>query len=426
MSLPKPIEAKRALAQALLAAAPAPQGEAGWASAARAAASARLEAMGGPVKRDEYWKYTDPAKFAVATPPAAEAKAVATPAPAALDAVDAAEFVFVNGRFRPDLSAEAVEGVEILPLPRALAADISFARDLFGALEAAGHEKVDRPLAALNTARAGEGLALRVTGAAARPIHIRYVQLGDGAAMVHHVVRVEADAAVEVIESGAASNTCMEVDLAEGASLRHVRAQMGERQPGATHLFARIAARAAFKTFTLTGDGAMTRNEVVFDLAGDHAIGHAAGGIMATGDSHIDNTVFVTHSGTHCESRQVYKSVLDGRGRSVFQGKIFVRQPAQKTDGYQISQSILLSETAEFDAKPELEIYADDVKCSHGSTTGAIDEDALFYLRARGVPLRTAEALLVAAFVDEAIAEIDSEPLAEAMRALVAEWMARR
>ncbi|TVQ56321.1 MAG: Fe-S cluster assembly protein SufD [Rhodobacteraceae bacterium] len=380
--------------------------------------------MGAPAKRDEYWKYTDPTLLTA--PKAVAAEAEPTAAPEAFPGADAAEFVFVNGRFRPDLSAETVEGVEIRTLAETLGADIAFARGLFGALEAAGHEKVARPLAALNTATAVEGLTLRVTGEATRPIHLRYVQVGEGAAMVRHLVRVEKGASVTVLESGAVTNGVTEVDVAEGGAFRHVRLQADPAQAGATHVFARVAPHGLFKTFTLTTDGRLTRNEVVFDLVGDHAVGHAAGGVLATGESLIDNTVFVTHTGVHGESRQVFKSVLDGRGRSVFQGKIFVRDGAQKTDGYQISQSVLLSDTAEFDAKPELEIYADDVKCSHGSTTGAMDEDALFYLRARGVPQREAEAMLVAAFVDEAIAEIDDDAFADAMRAHVAAWMARR
>ena len=418
-------ETKKAVAETLLGAVPAPAGEAGWATEARAAARARLAEMGGPVKRDEYWKYTDPTRLTAPLALADAAAEAAAPAPA-FEAFETADFVFVNGRFRPDLSHGPVEGVEILPLGEALSAEISFAREVFGALEAAGQEKVARPLAALNTALADQGLAIRVTAAAATPIHIRYVQLGEGAAMARHLVRVEAGAAATVLESGAATNTAMAADIAPGGEFRHVRVQTGERQPGATHLFARVAQEGLFKTFTLTADGALTRNEVVFDLVGDRAIGHSAGGILATGESHIDNTVFVTHTGEHGESRQVYKSVLERKGRSVFQGKIFVRPGAQKTDGYQISQSILLSETAEFDAKPELEIYADDVACSHGSTTGAIDEEALFYLCSRGVPRKEAEAMLVAAFVDEAIMEIDEPHLADAMRGHVAEWMAKR
>ena len=141
---------------------------------------------------------------------------------------------------------------------------------------------------------------------------------------------------------------------------------------------------------------------------------------------HIDNTVFVTHDAVDCESRQVFKNVLAGQARGIFQGKIFVREGAQKTDGYQISQAVLLDDGAEFSAKPELEIYADDVACSHGSTTGALDPTALFYLRSRGVPQKTAEAMLIAAFAEEAIEEIDDENLADAMRAEVERWMASR
>lgn len=421
MSVTQP---KRDLAAQLLGLCAAPEGEADWARQARAAARARLEAMGGPIRRDEYWKYTDPARL---TSPQALAQEAAPGAlPAVFGDLATADFVFVNGRARADLSAGAVDGTEICLLSAALAAPDGFARALFGALEEAGQEKVDRPLAALNTALAREGLAIRVTGKAARPIHIRQARVGEGASLLRHLVRIESGAELTLLESGSSSNSCIEADVAEGGVLRHVRVQTAERAPEATHVFARLGAGAVFKTFTLTADGALTRNEVVFDLAGDRAVGHAAGAALGGGESHADNTVFVTHSAEHCQSRQVYKVVLDGRARSVFQGKIFVRPEAQKTDGYQISQSILLSERAEFDAKPELEIYADDVACSHGSTTGAMDDIALFYLRARGVPRREAEALLVTAFADEAIAEIDDPSIAEAMRGLVGDWMAKR
>ena len=164
----------------------------------------------------------------------------------------------------------------------------------------------------------------------------------------------------------------------------------------------------------------------MIELAGEHASGNVAGAVLGIGSAHVDNTVYVTHGAEDGESRQVFKHVLDGAAKGVFQGKILVRQPAQKTDGYQISQSVLLSDDAEFDAKPELEIYADDVKCSHGSTTGALDEDAMFYLRARGVPEKSAQTLLVAAFVDEAIEEIADEGLQDVMRAEVARWMEAR
>lgn len=392
---------KLALAQELLSA-PAPSGEAAWAGKARAAAAARLAAMGAPGRRDEYWKYTDPA-----------------PLTKGGDAQGAAGFGEIAAA---RLGADAApEGVEVMPLAQALAADLGFAREIFGALEAAGQEKVARPLAALNTARATDGYAVRVTGAPAAPLH-----LVNDAAMARCVIRVERDASLTLIESGAAANTCMEVDLAEGATLHHIRLQEGVTGPVATHVFARLGAHAKLRSFTLTADGALTRNEVVAELVGDHGSAHLGGAVLAKGVSHIDNTVFITHTGLHGESRQVFKNVVDGQARAVFQGKIFVRPEAQKTDGYQLSQAILLAEGATFSAKPELEIYADDVACSHGSTTGAMDEEALFYLRARGVPHAEAEALLVAAFVDEAVAEIAEDALADAVRARVAAWMARR
>jgi Fe-S cluster assembly protein SufD len=297
---------------------------------------------------------------------------------------------------------------------------------LYGTLETAGQEKVARPLAALNTACATEGLVLHVTGAVAEPIHLRHDQIGEGASLMHHLIRVESGGSLLLLESGAVTNKVLEIDVADGGSFQHVLIQEGQRPCAANHIFARIGAEAMFKTFTLTADGEVTRNEVVMEFTGDNAVGHIAGAVLAKEASHIDNTVFVTHGAENCESRQVFKHVLTDKARGIFQGKIFVRKDAQKTDGYQISQAVLLADGAEFSAKPELEIYADDVKCSHGSTTGRLDEAAMFYLRSRGVPHAEAEAMLVAAFAEEAFSEIDNEALADAMRAHVATWMAER
>ena len=329
---------------------------------------------------------------------------------------------------RKDLSdlSPAGSDVAVATLAETLAQDISIARETFGALETAGQQKVARPLAILNTAAATEGLVIQATGRAARPVHIRYDRIGEGASMVRHLVRLEKGAELTLLESGSASNTVMEVEIADGATLHHVRTQTAARAPHATHLFARLGDESQLKTFTLTADGELTRNEVVVELARDGGSGHVAGAVLARDRSHVDNTVFVTHSGQGCESRQVFKNVLADRARGIFQGKIYVRQGAQKTDGYQISQAVLLTDGAEFSAKPELEIYADDVVCSHGSTTGALDRTAMFYLRSRGVPQAEAEAMLIAAFADEAIAEIADERLAELMRDEVARWMAAR
>ena len=419
-------DAKRKAAEALLHVLPLPGREAGWAREARAAARTRLLEAGAPARRDEYWKYTDPAGL---TAPIA----VVDPTDARPDfesqfgEVHPRRARFVNGRFRPDLSDDpAQDGLSVTTLSEVLSRDISFARDLFGRLEAAGQEKVARPLAALNTACATEGLVLHVTGAVAEPVHLRHDQIGEGASLHHHLIRVESGASLMVLESGTVTNQVLEIDLADGGSFQHVRIQEGPRAGSASHIFARLGAEAQFKIFTLTADGEMTRNEVVMEFTGDNASGHIAGAVLGKGASHIDNTVFVTHGAEGCESRQVFKNVLTGKARGIFQGKIFVRQGAQKTDGYQISQAVLLSEGAQFSVKPELEIYADDVKCSHGSTTGRLDETAMFYLRSRGVPEPEAEAMLVAAFANAAFEEIGDEALADAMRAHAARWMAER
>jgi Fe-S cluster assembly protein SufD len=154
-------------------------------------------------------------------------------------------------------------------------------------------------------------------------------------------------------------------------------------------------------------------------------VAHIAGAAVGDGTFHHDDTVFITHAGLRCESRQVFKKVLKNGAVGVFQGKILVKPGAQKTDGYQISQSLLLDGDSQFLAKPELEIYADDVKCSHGSTSGAIDEVALFYLRSRGVPDAAAKSLLVLAFLAETIAEIDDESIAADIRLRLQNWLER-
>ena len=173
-------------------------------------------------------------------------------------------------------------------------------------------------------------------------------------------------------------------------------------------------------------NGVLTRNECIMELTGDDAIAHVAGAAVGNADFHQDDTVFITHDAVNCESRQVFKKVLRNGATGVFQGKILVKEDAQKTDGYQISQALLLDGDSQFLAKPELEIYADDVACSHGSTSGAIDEEALFYLRSRGVPEAEAQNLLVLAFLGEALEEIDNDDLASELLTRLEAWFSRR
>lgn len=417
-------QAKRDAATARLAALTLPQG--GWSAPARAEALARLQAMGLPGKRDEYWRYTDPTSLTSVAPTPAALFDAGDEAPL-FDAIDRVKLVFVDGVFdRAQSDDPAAAGVEFLSLHK----DIHWAQGLYGTLEARGQNPVARPLAALNTAAATEGVLIHVTGRAAKPVNLIYVHESDASdAILHHCIKLDVGAEFTLLESGPAAarlNAVLEVEVADGARFHHIRAQGRDHQRRAvTHIFARLGSGSLFKSFTLTANGVMTRNEAVLELLGDDAMAHVAGAAVGDGDFHHDDTVFVTHAGLRCESRQVYKKVLKNGAVGVFQGKILVKPGAQKTDGYQISQSLLLDGESQFLAKPELEIYADDVKCSHGSTSGAIDDAALYYLRSRGVPLRQAQSLLVLAFLAEAIAEIEDEAIAEDIRARLENWLAR-
>ena len=402
----------------------------GWLGAVRAEALARLTAMGMPHKRDEYWRYTDPGSLVGATVTPAALFDAGDEAPV-FDAIDRLKLVFVDGVFDAAASDDlALEGIEISRLAESGSADIHWAQDLYGVLEARGQTPVQRPLAAMNSAFATDGVLIRVTGTPAKPVSLIYHHKSEVSdAILHHCIKIEAGARITVLENGPAAarfTHVMEVDVADGGQFHHIRAQGRDPECRAsTHLFARVGAGALFKSFTLTANGVTTRNDAVIELVGDDGRAHVAGAAVGDGAFHHDDTVFVTHVGQRCESRQVFKKVLKNGAVGVFQGKILVKQGAQKTDGYQISQSLMLDDDSQFLAKPELEIYADDVKCSHGSTSGAIDETALFYLQSRGVPKRVAQSLLVLAFLAEAIAEIDDEDIGEDMRVRLEGWLHR-
>jgi Fe-S cluster assembly protein SufD len=325
----------------------------------------------------------------------------------------------------------SLDNVEISRLAETASADIHWAKSLYGELEANGQSPVERPLATMNTAMATDGVLMRVTGKVSKPVSLIYRHKSESSdAILHHVIKVEQGGDITLTENGPAAarfNKVMEVDIADGAAFHHVRAQGRDHERRAvTHIFTRLGAESIFKSFTLTANGVLTRNECVIELTGDDAVATVAGAAVGDGVFHHDDTVFITHDAVNCESRQVFKKVLRNGAVGVFQGKILVKEGAQKTDGYQISQSLLLDEDSQFLAKPELEIYADDVACSHGSTSGAIDEDALFYLQSRGVPVKQAQDLLVLAFLAEALEEIDSDALSEALHQRLEDWLARR
>ncbi len=407
---------------------PLPAG-AGWSTAARKAALERVYSAGLPGRRDEYWKYTDP--LTLTQENATAANVLESDEPEMFGEIDTVRLVFVDGVLDADASdGFRHAGVEIEQLSHAANRDIHWAKDLFGVLETSGQTPVSRALAAVNTAFATNGVVIKVTGKAAKPISIVYLHKETKSdAMLHHLIKVENGAELTLLENGPAAarlNKVIEVDVAENGKFRHICTQGRDHERRAvTHIFARLGKESLFKSFTLTVNGVLTRNEAILELVGDNAVAHVAGAAVGDGEFHHDDTVFVTHDAVNCESRQVFKKVLRNGATGVFQGKILVKDGAQKTDGYQISQALLLDEDAQFFAKPELEIYADDVICSHGSTTGAIDDDAMFYLRSRGVPKDQAQDLLVLAFLAQAIDEVDDETIATELTERLSAWLLR-
>ncbi|WP_297772270.1 Fe-S cluster assembly protein SufD [uncultured Roseovarius sp.] len=423
-------QTKQTTTEARLAGAAVPVG-AGWITSARETALTRVRAMGLPERRDEYWKFTRP--DSLTTPEAPQAAVYdGSDEPEMFGNLDRLKIVFVDGVFDPEASDDlALEGINVERLNDAAQRDIHWAKDLYGSLEERGQTPVPRPLASLNTALATDGLLIHVTGRASKPVNLIYIHKSETSdALLHHVVKLDAGAELTVLENGPAAarfNKVMEVDVGDRATFHHVRTQGRDHERrAATHVFARLASESVFKSFTMTANGVMTRNECVIELTGDDATAHVAGAAMGDGDFHQDDTVFITHDAERCESRQVFKKVLRNGATGVFQGKILVKPGAQKTDGYQISQSLLLDDDSEFLAKPELEIYADDVACSHGSTSGAIDEDALYYLRARGIPKPIATDLLTLSFLAEAVEEIEDESLRDEITTRLEAWLGRR
>lgn len=399
-----------------------------WLAPLRRAALDRLADLTFPDRRDEYWRYTSPDKLVATEVRPAEVFKI-TDEPPMYQGIDRLKIVFIDGVFSPaDSDPLQGEGLEITRL--AEAADIHWARDFYGTLEALGQQPVPRPLAALNSAMASDGVLIRVTGTPSRPVSLIYRRASTEAEVtLHHVLKLEPGAELTLLENGpvaAFASICLEAEIGDGAHLHHIRTMGRDHErKGITHLFARLGAGATFKSFSLSMNGRLMRNEAMVWLTGEGGTAHLAGAALGDGAFHHDDTVFVTHQAPGCESRQVFKKVLRDGAVGVFQGKILVERAAQLTDGYQLSQSLLMDEKCQFLAKPELEIYADNVKCSHGSTSGEISEDQLFYLRARGVPEAEAQMLLILAFLAEALDEIDSEDIANDMRMRLRRWLER-
>jgi Fe-S cluster assembly protein SufD len=437
--LPIKTAAETALAASFAAARRALPG-AGSVAALREDAFRRFESEGLPHRRVEEWKYTDLRALMrearpLASPPDAAAKARAARALATLVAIEARRIVFVDGAFVPELSdlAALEAGLTIRSTAQALAAGDPHITAHLGKVVPS-----DDVAVALNTALMGDGAVIHVAAgvALARPLHLVFVNAGGEPAsvFVRSLAVIENGARVMLVEThvgvGASEhqvNAVLELKVGDEAHVDHVKIT-GEGA-GALHvstLMASIGAHARFNEFLFTTGSAVVRNQVFVRFAGEGTVAGIRGASLLKGRQHADTTLIADHAVPDCTSREVFKTVLDGESRGVFQGKIIVRPRAQKTDAKMATHALLLSETAEADNKPELEIFADDVQCGHGATSGDLDEDLLFYLKARGIPGKEAEALLIQAFVGEAVEGIEHAGLRDALMEDVAAWLQAR
>ncbi|HEY0833151.1 MAG TPA: Fe-S cluster assembly protein SufD [Azospirillum sp.] len=401
----------------------------------------RFAELGFPTTKVEAWKYTNlRALEKIAFQPAKPATAgvhfdVLPTVRAAGDA--GPRLVFVDGFFRADLSSRSglPAGVELRGLADALTANPELVGEHLGGLAMSDEQR----FVALNTAFLADGAVVRVGRGVEveQPIELVFVSLGtDDAPTAFHprtLLIAEPQSKAVVVEhhiglgAGATfANHVAEVFVGEGATLRHYKVQReGTEAFHLSNTAVRVGKDACYDNFILTTGARLSRNEVRTAL-GVGATCHVSGAYMVRGQQHCDTTTVIEHCEPHGTSREVYKGAIDDHARAVFQGKIVVHPGAQKTDGHQLNRALLLSDTAEIDAKPELEIYADDVKCSHGATAGELADEALFYLRARGIPKEEARGLLIAAFLAEAMDEIPEEPIREAFQGFVSGWLAAR
>ena len=402
-----------------------------WLSRLRLAAIDRFQATGFPTARDEEWRFTPVGPIARGEFRPGHAAAVALDAiePFLFGRPDWPRLVFVNGCYDAGLSETGGAGVRAGTIADAIAD---------GELEQLlGREASieDSAFTALNTALFRDGAWVHVAAGEqlAEPLHVLFVTSADAGATVTHprnLIVVERNARASVIESyvtlapGAAyfTNPVTEVVVRENAWIEHTRVQRESEAAYHVGLTQVTQARDShYRSFTLAMGGAIARHNLHARHMGSNVETLLYGLYLTRGEQLVDNHTAIHHDQPNSNSWEVYKGILEGRSRAVFNGKVFVRPEAQKTDAKQTNRNLLLSEAARVDTKPQLEIFADDVKCTHGATVGMLDESALFYARSRGVPLRAARKLLTYAFAAEVLAEVTLEPVREAFERSVLE-----
>jgi Fe-S cluster assembly protein SufD len=396
--------------------------------ALRRAAFERFAALGFPTPKNEDWHYTSVApiadqEFALLTSRTGDVGRDDL-APFNFGAVDWHTIVFVNGRFAPELSdlKKLPAGVEITELASAWnSADVA---ERIGSV--ASHES--NAFTALNAAFAQDGAVVRIARnvEVARPIHLLFVTDAAAArAMTHprNLIIVERNATATVIETYASAtdsmyftNAITEVSLGVGSSLRHYKMQ--REAPRAYHvgtIEVEQARDSHYVSFSLATGAELSRTNVYTTLDGEGSGATLNGLYMLDSEQHCDHQTQIVHAQPNTFSRELYKGILDGRSHGVFNGKVYVRPIAQKTDGKQTNNTLLLSDTAHVDTKPQLEIFADDVKCTHGATVGQIDQSALFYLKSRGIASALARRLLTYAFAADVLETIEVDAVREGL-----------
>ncbi len=407
-----------------------------WLKELQSTARAEFVDLGLPHRRVEEWKYTDlKTGMRTAFSPASGEGSVSKETidellGAALGKLDAHRLVLVDGQFNAELSAREIAGdVEVLSLKDALENDPEWIKPL-GAVQQGDRDAVQ----ALNLALMQGGLCVRIgeKHEMDKPLHLVFVaSSGEASSFASRLFfDIGRAAKVEIIEShisvnGAPvqSNIAGEFIVGSWAEVHHVK--FNDDDAESVHLanvVGRLGQETDYKFFQLTLDGGITRNQLEMRYDGADAKADISGAALLSGKSHADLTLVMDHAATGCESRELFKTVLDDEARAVFQGKVIVQPGAQKTDGEMMSKALLLSDDAEFDSKPELEIYADDVLCGHGATTGQIDDELLFYLKARGITDTEARALLIQAFFGEAMELIDHDDVRDALIERAVAW----
>jgi Fe-S cluster assembly protein SufD len=398
----------------------------GWVNALRARGADAFARQGFPTTRQEEWRDTNVAPLVQTqfVPDRGGHRVAARELAAqyAFGKAAAAELVFVNGKLEPSLcSVDGLPaGVRVMSLAEAVDREAALVQRHLG--QAAAIDK--HPFAALNTGFLADGAFVHVAARAvcARPIHLLFLTVAtDEPTASHPRVLVVAEegsesAVVETYAGGGGgtylTNAVTEIVQAADSKIDHNKVQ--QEGSGAYHvalLQVMLAERGVFVSHSTSMGSLLTRNDLQVFLGGERAEATLNGLVYARGEQHIDNHTLLHHEKAHCPSHELYKHVLADKATAVFKGKIFVQKDAQKTDSKQTSKALLLSNEAFMNSQPALEIYADDVKCTHGSTTGPVDENAVFYLISRGLSLEQARHLMTYAFAADITRRIRVAPV---------------